>query len=121
MLGLLVALLPAAAWADAGLGDCAGRTGTQSRTINLCLDSLKALGGLLGDGASAGASAALPGDGSGATDPAASGSTGWSISGSLVPNRADVQPREGLETSDADRLLESLRLQQFMLRLNHPF
>jgi hypothetical protein len=121
MLGLLVALLPAAAWADVGLGDCAARTGAKSRIINLCLDSLKGLGGLLGDGASAGAAAAVPGDGAGGTDPAGSGRTGWSISGSLVPNRSDAQPRDGLETSNADRLLDSLRLEQFMLRLNHPF
>ncbi len=121
-LAVLATLLPAAASADAGLGDCTAHGAGRAKTLDLCLGSLKGLVGPHGGAQAAAPSAGLPTDQSG--DPASDSSGddgGWSVSGSLLPNLSDPQPRDGVESTDADRLLQSLRLQQFMVRLNRSF
>ena len=119
---MLATLLPAAALADAGLGDCTAHGAGRGKTLDLCLGSLKGLAGPRG-----GARRPHPPQACrrtrAATPPrtASGDGGGWSVSGSLVPNLSDPQPRDGVQSSDADRLLQSLRLQQFMVRLNRSF
>ncbi len=121
MLALLLAMWPAGAWADAGFGSCPGTTGGKGKTLNLCLDSLKGLAGA-GTFSPPQATAEPPASGAAeapSADPPAG--TGWSISGKLMPNLTDPQPRPGSDGSDAERLLQSLRLEQFMVHLSRPF
>ena len=121
MLALLLALLPVGAWADAGFGTCPGTSGGKGKTLNLCLDSLKGLAGVRPI-APPQATAALPAagdDGAPAADPP--GSPGWSMSGSLLPDETGSDPQQRSDGGDADRLLQSLRLKQFMLHISRPF